>query len=99
LREEDGLWIKLNKMNFKAHILQLNQGGSGWDMLHDWGRGEVFTGFWLGGPKGRPRHRWEDNIKMDLRDIRINGANWIWLAQDRFQWQASLSMVMNLWVP
>jgi hypothetical protein len=34
-------------------------------------------------PLGRPRHRWEDNIKMDLREIGINGANWIQLAQDR----------------
>jgi hypothetical protein len=32
---------------------------------------------------GRPRHRWEDNIKIDLREIGINGVNWIWLAQDR----------------
>jgi hypothetical protein len=50
-------------------------------------------------PLGRPRHRWEDNIKMDLREIGINGANWIWLSQDRVQWQAFVSMVMNLWVP
>jgi hypothetical protein len=37
-------------------------------------------------PLGRPRHRWEDNIKMDLGEIGIDGANWIWLAQDRVQW-------------
>jgi hypothetical protein len=36
-------------------------------------------------PLGRPRCRWEDNIKMDLREIGINGANWIRLAQDRVQ--------------
>jgi hypothetical protein len=36
---------------------------------------------------GRPLHRWEDNIKMDLREIEINGANWIRLAQGRVQWQ------------
>jgi hypothetical protein len=34
-------------------------------------------------PQGRPRHRWEDNTKMNLREIGINGVNWIWLAQDR----------------
>jgi len=34
----------------------------------------------------RPMHRWEDNIKMDLREIGINRANWIWLVQDRVQW-------------
>jgi hypothetical protein len=37
-------------------------------------------------PVGRPRHRWEFNIKMDLWEIVINGANWIWLAQDRVHW-------------
>jgi hypothetical protein len=36
-------------------------------------------------PLGRPRHKWEDNIKMDLMEIRIDGANWFWLAQDRVQ--------------
>jgi hypothetical protein len=47
-------------------------------------------------PLGRPRHMWEDNIKMELREIRIDGANWIRLAQDRIQWRTSVSMVMNL---
>jgi hypothetical protein len=51
-------------------------------MWHAWRRGEVFTGFWL----GRPRRRWEDYIKMDLREIEIDWANWIRLAQDRIQW-------------
>jgi hypothetical protein len=50
-------------------------------------------------PLGRPRHRWEDNIKMDLRETGISGANWIWLAQDMVQWQAFVNMVTNLWVP
>jgi hypothetical protein len=50
-------------------------------------------------PVGRPRHRWEDNIKIDLRDIVMDGANCIWLAEDRVQWQAFVNMVMNLWVP
>jgi hypothetical protein len=36
----------------------------------------------------RLRHRWEDNIKLDLREIGINGVNWIHLAKDRVQWQA-----------
>jgi hypothetical protein len=49
-------------------------------------------------PLERPRCRWEDNIKMDLREIGINGANWIQLAQDRVQWQACVNAVMNLWV-
>jgi hypothetical protein len=48
---------------------------------------------------GRPRRRWEDNIKMDLREIGNDGANWIQLAQDRVQWQAFVNTVMNLRVP
>jgi hypothetical protein len=50
-------------------------------------------------PLGRPRRMWEDNIKMDLREIGIDVANWIQLAQDRVQWRASVSTVMNLRVP
>jgi hypothetical protein len=64
----------------------------------------VFTGFWLGGPKvkrllGRPRRRWEDNIKMDLREIGIDGANRMHLTQDRVQWRAFVNTVMNLRIP
>jgi hypothetical protein len=50
-------------------------------------------------PLGRPRLRWEDNIKMDFRDMGIDRANWIRLAQDRVQWQAFVSTVMDLRVP
>jgi hypothetical protein len=42
---------------------------------------------------GRPRHKWEDNIKLDLREIGIDSTNWIWLAQDRVQWWAFVNMV------
>jgi hypothetical protein len=50
-------------------------------------------------PLGRPRLRWEDNIKMDLREIGINGVNWIRLPQDGVQWRAFVNTVMNLRVP
>jgi hypothetical protein len=50
-------------------------------------------------PLERPRCRWEDNIKLDLREIGIDVANWIWLAQDRIQWRAFVNTVMNLRVP
>jgi hypothetical protein len=50
-------------------------------------------------PLGRPRRRWEDNIKMDLRETGIDGENWIQLAQDRVQWRAFVNMVMNIRVP
>jgi hypothetical protein len=50
-------------------------------------------------PLGRPRRKWEDNIKMDLKEIEIYGVNWIQLAQDRVQWRACVNTVMNLRVP
>jgi hypothetical protein len=50
-------------------------------------------------PLGRPRRRWEDNIRMDVGEIRWGGMDWIDLAQDRDQWRALVNAVMNLWVP
>jgi hypothetical protein len=50
-------------------------------------------------PLGRPRRRWVDNIKMDLREIEWDGVHWIELAQDRDQWRALVNTVMNLRVP
>jgi hypothetical protein len=50
-------------------------------------------------PLGRLRHRQENNIKLDLREIGINEANCIWLAQNRVQWGAFVNTVMNLQVP
>jgi hypothetical protein len=50
-------------------------------------------------PLGRPRHRWVDNIKMDLRETGWDGVDWIDLAQDRDNWRSLMNTVMNLWVP
>jgi hypothetical protein len=50
-------------------------------------------------PLGRPRHRWEFNIKMDLREIGFGVVDWILWAQDRDRWWAFVNMVMNLRVP
>jgi hypothetical protein len=50
-------------------------------------------------PLGRPRRRWEDNIKMDLREVGWRGMDWINLAQDRDRWRALVNEVMNLRVP
>jgi hypothetical protein len=50
-------------------------------------------------PLGRPRCRWVDNIKMDLREIEWGGMDCIDLAQDRDQWRAIVNMVMDLQVP
>jgi hypothetical protein len=68
-----------------------------------WGRVEVYIGFWWGKlretPLGRPRHRWDDNIKMDLQEVGCGGMYRIDLAQDRDRWQALVYAVMNLQVP
>ena len=50
-------------------------------------------------PLGRPRCRWEDNIKMDLREVGCDPGDWIDLAEDRDQWRAYVRAVMNLRVP
>jgi hypothetical protein len=50
-------------------------------------------------PLERPRHRWEDNIKMDFREIGWGGMDWIDLAEDGDQWRALVNMVVNLRVP
>ena len=50
-------------------------------------------------PFGRPRLRWEDNIKMDLQEVGCVGMDWIELAQDRSRWQALVNAVMNKRVP
>jgi len=60
----------------------------------------VYTGFWWGKPEGkrplgRPRHRWEDNIKVDLQKVVFEGMGWLDLAQDRDRWQALGNMLMN----
>ena len=48
---------------------------------------------------GRPRRRWENNIKMDLQEVGCEGMDWIDLAQERDRWRAFVNAVMNLWVP
>jgi hypothetical protein len=58
----------------------------------------------VGNPEGKrplrkPRRRWADNIKMDLREIGCDGMDWIDLAQDKDQWRALMNAVMNLRVP
>ena len=50
-------------------------------------------------PLGRPRRRWEDNIKMDLQEVGGGCGDWMGLAQDRDRWRALVSTVMNLRVP
>jgi hypothetical protein len=94
-REEDGSYRKLNndelhyRYSWAGHVARMGEGSG------------VFYRVLVGRPEGkrplgRPRRRWEDNIKMDLEGRGIDGANWIWLAQDRVRWRAFVSTVMNL---
>ena len=50
-------------------------------------------------PLGRLRRRWEDNIRMDLKEICINTRNWVDLGQDRNYWRALVNAALSLWVP
>jgi hypothetical protein len=49
-------------------------------------------------PLGRPRRRWEDGIRMGLKEVGFEGVDWIRLSHDRDRWRAVVSAVMNLWV-
>jgi len=71
-------------------------------MWHAWERRGVYrvlVGRKGKRPLGRPWSRWENNIKMDLRETGTDGANWIQLAQDRIQWRVFVNTVMNLRFP
>jgi hypothetical protein len=107
-RKVDGLWRKLHndvlhslysssnivrmikskRMRWVEHVARMREGRGVYRVLI--GRLEGKRSM------GRPRCGWEDNIKLDLREIGIDGANWIQLAQDRFQWRAFMNMVMKL---
>jgi hypothetical protein len=65
------------------------------------GRGEKSVKVLVGKPEGkrpleRPRRRWENGVRMDLREIGLGGVGWIRLTQDRDWWRAVVSAVMNL---
>jgi hypothetical protein len=67
------------------------------------GRGEESVKGFGGKASGKEttwktRHRWEDGIRMDLKQIGYGSVEWIHLAQDRDRWRAVVNMVMNLWV-
>jgi hypothetical protein len=83
--------IKSRRMRRAGHVARMGEGRSVYMVLV--GRPEGNR------PLGRPRRRWEDNIKMDFREIGIDGANLIQLAQDKVQWRACVNTVMNLRVP
>jgi hypothetical protein len=80
-----------SRMRWAGHVARMGEGRGVYRALV--GRPEGKR------PPGRLRRRSEDNIKMGLRETGIDGANWIRLAQDKVQWRASVSSVMNLQVP
>jgi hypothetical protein len=80
--------IKSRRMRWAGHVARMGEERGAYRVLV--GRPEGKR------PLGRPRHRWEGNIKMDLGEIGIDGENWIRLAQNRVQWRAFVNTVMNL---
>jgi hypothetical protein len=83
--------IKSRRIRWAGHVARMGDGRGVYMVL-------------VGRPEGkrplrRPWHKWEDNINMDVRDIGIDGANWIRLAQDTVYWRAFVRKVMNLRVP
>jgi hypothetical protein len=82
--------IKSRKMRWAGHVARMEEGRGVYRVL-------------VGKPGGkrpleRPRPRWDDKIKLDLREMGIDGANWTQLAQDRVQWRAFVDTLMNLQV-
>jgi hypothetical protein len=79
--------IKSRRMRWGGHVARMGQKRNAYRIL-------------VGKrPLGRPRCRWMDNIKIDLREIGWDVMDWIYLAQDRDQWRALVNTVMNLQVP
>jgi hypothetical protein len=80
--------IKSRRMRWARHVARMGEERGVYRILV--GRPEGKTQL------GRPRRRWEDNIKMNLREIGIDGTNWIQPAQDRVQWRAFMNTVIKL---
>jgi hypothetical protein len=83
--------IKARRMRWAGHVARVGVVRGAYNILI--GRPEGRR------PLGRPRRRWEDNIKMDLRETGFEDVDWIHWAQDRDRWRALVNTVMNLRVP
>jgi hypothetical protein len=83
--------IKARRMRWAGHVARMGEVRGAYNILV--GRPEGRR------PLGRPRRRWEDNIKMDLREIGFGNVDWIHWAQHRDRWQALVNTVMILRVP
>jgi len=83
--------IKSRRMRWAGHVAQMGE---------ERGVYRVLVGKLEGKrPLGRPRHRWMDNIRMDLQEVGCGYMDWTGLAQDRDRWRTLVSAVMNLQVP
>ena len=80
--------VKLRRMRWAGHVACLRQGRGVYRVLVGKPHGKR--------PLGRPRHRWEDNIEMDLQEVGRCCGDWMELAKDRDRWRA---LVLNLRVP
>ncbi|KAJ4429564.1 hypothetical protein ANN_21733 [Periplaneta americana] len=83
--------IKSRRLRWAGHVARMGESRNAYRVLV--GRPEGKR------PLGRPRRRWEDNIKMDLREVGYDDRDWINLAQDRDRWRAYVRAAMNLRVP
>ncbi|KAJ4448579.1 hypothetical protein ANN_10598 [Periplaneta americana] len=83
--------IKSRRLRWAGHVARIGESRNAYRVLD--GRPEGKR------PLGRPRRRWEDNIKMDLREVGYDDRDWINLAQDRDQWRAYERAAMSLRVP
>jgi hypothetical protein len=77
--------IKSRIMRWEGHVARMREERNVYRVL-------------MGKPKGRPRGRWEDGIRVHLREIDWGSVDWIQLAQDRNRWRALVNTVINLWV-
>jgi hypothetical protein len=80
--------IKSRRMRWAGHVACMGEGRGAYRVLV--GRPEGRRSL------GRPRRRWEDNIKMDIQEVEWGGMDWIDIAQDRGSWRALVNVVMNL---
>ena len=83
--------VKSRRMRWAGHVARVGQGRGVHRVLVGKAEGKR--------PMGRPRRRWEDNIKMDLQELGGGGGDWMELAEDTDRWRALVSTVMNLRVP
>jgi hypothetical protein len=83
--------IKSRRMRWVGHVACMGKGRGVYRVLVGKPEGKR--------PLGRPRHRWEDNSRMDLQEVECGLEDWIELAQDRDRWRALVNAVMNLRVP